>query len=109
MSSTTMSDTPMRAEVCCDEPREVIAGAGCIRARQWLDGGQTRAVDHAGVLHAGDMDRQICRLATWIGADAMAGRTRVRRGGRKPGEGLGPGVAFRWIYLPVAVHRRLPA
>src|SRR5258708_7178915 len=117
MSSTTMSNAPMRAasallasaETRVDESREVIEAGGCIPARQSLGGGQNRAVDRTGVLHAGDMDRQICRIATRIGADAMAGRTRICRGGRKPGEGLGRGVAFRWIYLPVAVHRRLPA
>ena len=47
-------------------------------------------------------------LATRGRIDAVAGWTRVRSVGREPGEWSRCGVAFRWIYLPVALYRRLP-
>ena len=39
----------------------------------------------------------------------MAGRTRVRRVGNEPRGWSRCGTAFRWIFLPVALYRRLPA
>ena len=54
-------------------------------------------------------DGQIRGLATRTRIDAVAGRTRVRRVGGEPRGWSRCGAAFRWIYLPVALYRRLPA
>src|ERR1035437_2861251 len=117
MSSTTMSHAPMRAapalsapaETRRDEPREVIETACRIRFAHLPDGELARLGDHRGDLGAADTDAQVRRISARIRLDAVAGWTRVRRVGGKPGKWSRCGAAFRWIYLPVALYRRLPA
>src|ERR1019366_10199118 len=117
MSSTTMSHAPMRAapalsalaETRRDEPREVIETACRIRFAHSLDGELARLGDHRGDFGAADTDAQVRRISARIRLDAVAGWTRVRRVGGKPGKWSRCGAAFRWIYLPVALYRRLPA
>src|SRR5271157_6007538 len=117
MSSTTMSHAPMRAalalsvlaEIRRDEPREVIETAchgpvgGAAYAR-YPRLGNPRCNSAAR-----DYDDQIRGLATRTRIDAVAGRTRVRRVGGEPCGWSRCGAAFRWIFLPVALYRRLPA
>src|SRR5208282_3559143 len=116
-TTTTTSHAPMRvapalsalAELRCDEPREVIETArGDPIGRSAYTGhprmGNPRC-DHA----ARDYDGEICRLAPRTRVDAVAGRTRVRRVCGEPGKWSRCDAAFRWIYLPVALYRRLPA
>src|SRR5579863_6348301 len=112
MSRMTMSHAAMRAasalsETRCDEPRDVIEtarhpgprfGAACAR---W-----SSDLGHLAVV---ERDGQIGRPAARTGADAVARWTRVRRVGGEPDKGSRCGTAFRWIYLSVALYRRLPA
>src|ERR1017187_452590 len=117
MSSAMTSHAPMRAapslsaaaETRRDEPREVIETScgdpiGCSAYTGHPRMGNPRC-NH----FARDYDDEIWRLATRSRIDAVAGWTRVRRVGGEPGKWSRCGAAFRWIYLPVALYRRLPA
>src|SRR5208283_4148985 len=112
-ASTTMSHAPMRAastlsalaEARRDEPVEVIKTVrrvGLPAARPLRLGDRRCTLDSD--LRGG----RVRRAPTRGRIDAMAGRTRVRRVGTESGEWSRCGAAFRWIYLPVALHRGLP-
>src|ERR1700722_13494923 len=107
MSRATMSHAEMRTETGCDESREFIEGARHSEEARFL--ASRRWSDLDGALAADVFHHPVRGQSKSIRTDAMAGRAGVRGGGSEPCEGARRGVAFRWIYLPVAVHRRLPA
>src|SRR5271155_556872 len=114
MSRTTMSHAAMRAlsavsaltETRRDEPREVTEAAPhhCARIRA----ANSRCDSDLGHLAALECDGQVGRPAARVRTDAVAGWTRVRRVGGESRKWSRRGAAFRWIYLPVALYRRLP-
>src|SRR5271170_1236042 len=114
MSRTTMSQAAMRAlsavsaltETRRDEPREVTEAAPhhCARIRA----ANSRCDSDLGHLAALECDGQVGRPAARVRTDAVAGWTRVRRVGGESRKWSRRGAAFRWIYLPVALYRRLP-
>src|ERR1700734_639986 len=113
-ASTTMSHAPMRAastlaplaEVRCDDPVEVIE---TLRRVHLPAGRPLRLVDRRGTFDSDLRTGHIRGPPTRSRIDAVAGRTRIRRVGSEPGEWSRCGAAFRWIYLPVALYRGLPA
>src|SRR5580704_9496614 len=113
-ASTTMSHAPMRAastlaplaEVRCDDPVEVIE---TLRRVHLPAGRPLRLVDRRGTFDSDLRTGHIRGPPTRSRIDAVAGRTRVRRVWTEPGEWSRCGTAFRWIYLPVALYRGLPA
>src|SRR5208337_2306760 len=116
MSRTTMSHKPMRAasalSALAETRRDELVGEvieGCRRRAALVrDVELARLVDRGADLPVADPDHQFHQRAPRSRIDAVAGRTRVRGGGCEPGEGARGCAAFRWIYLPVALHRRLP-
>src|SRR5580658_4861551 len=113
-ASTTMSHAPMRAasaasalaETRRDDPVEVIED---LRRVRLPDTRPLRLVDPRRSLVSDLHSDRIRGPPTRSRIDALAGRTRVRRVGSEPGEWSRCGAAFRWIYLPVALYRGLPA
>ena len=94
------------AEARRDDPVEVIE---TIRRVRLPDTRSLRLVDPRRSLVSDLHSDRIRRPPTRSRIDAVAGRTRVRRVGSEPGEWSRCGAAFRWIYLPVALYRGLPA
>src|SRR5271156_505020 len=113
-ASTTMSHAPMRAastpsalaEARRDDPVEVIE---TLRRVRLSAARPLRLVDRRRTLDSDLCSGHIRGPPTRSRIDAVAGRTRVRRVGSEPGERSRCGAAFRWIYLPVALYRGLPA
>src|SRR5260370_6504785 len=117
ISSTISSHAPIlassifcsTAETPRDDPRRELIETTChTRSSSFRDAEHPRLGNHHDDRDADGGDCLFCRPQTRIRIDAVAGRTRVRGVGGEPGKWSRRGAAFRWIYLPVPLYRRLP-